>query len=332
MDNFNLGFGGLQAAQKAFTIIGNNIANAATEGYHRQRIDLRPQYSSQVGDVIVGGGVEVAGVTRIIDELLVKEIFRQESLFGQVSQEFTTLRTVETAFGELTGGSGLSGAIEKFFNALQDLSAHPTETIWQNQLITEATAMTNQFRTLGDYLTSLEEQIVLEAKNTIEQINILSNRIAELNGSIEKQELKGGQANNSRDQRDQSIRELSKLVGIETNSVEFGVVDVSLAGIGTPLVVNTTTFDLEVDFKAADTLGVGVANTNTYDITTEGGRLSGLISLRNELVSTAHNDLDTLAAVMIQQINQLHVEGVGSAGSFTNLSGWPVASQNQKEG
>ena len=47
---------GLDAAQKALDVIGNNISNAATEGYHRQRINLSPAYSSQLGSVILGGG------------------------------------------------------------------------------------------------------------------------------------------------------------------------------------------------------------------------------------------------------------------------------------
>ncbi|MHC4387215.1 MAG: flagellar basal body protein [Planctomycetota bacterium] len=38
MDSFYIGISGLDAAQKAISVIGNNLANAATEGYHRQRM------------------------------------------------------------------------------------------------------------------------------------------------------------------------------------------------------------------------------------------------------------------------------------------------------
>jgi len=325
MDSFSIGISGLQAAQKAFDIIGNNVANAATDGYHRQRIELRPAYTSQVGSVPMGGGVAVAGITRLIDDLLEQEILRQESLLGQISQEFGTLRTVENAFGELVEGSGLSAAIDKFFSALQDLSAHPTEAIWQNQVITESKAMAGQFRTLGEFLTALEGQIELEAKNTVTQVNILTNRIAELNDNIEKQEIGGGQSNNLRDQRDQCITELSQLVGIETKTREFGAVDVYVAG--TPMVISASSIDLEAGLKSVGKLGISVADANNFNINVEGGLLSGLLSLRNELVSDIHDDLDNLASVMIQQINQYHIQGVGSTGSFTDLTGWPVTSQ-----
>jgi len=326
MDSFSIGISGLEAAQRAFDIIGNNVANAATDGYHRQRIELRPAYSSQVGTLLLGGGVDVVGITRLIDGLLEQEILRQESLLGQVSQELTTLQTVENAFGELLEGSGLSGAIDNFFNALQDLSAHPTEVIWQNQIITAAETMAGQFRTLGEFLTELRRQIELEAKNTIEQINILTNRIAELNDSIEKREIGGGQDNNLRDLRDQCIKELSSLVSIETQTREYGVTDVYVAG--TPVAIGATAMDLETGLKEDGKLGISVAGVNNFNINVQGGQLGGLLSLRNKLVSDISDDLDDLATAMIQQLNQYHVQGVGSTGSFTGLTGWWVTSEN----
>ncbi len=326
MDSFPIGISGLQAAQKAFDIIGNNIANAATDGYHRQRIELRPAYSGQVGSVLLGGGVEVAGITRLIDGFLEQEILRQKSLLGQVSQEFATLRTVENAFGEFLEGSGLSTAMDNFFNALQDLSAHPTEIIWQNQIVTAAKAMAGQFRTLGEFLASLENQIDLEATNSIEQLNILTNRIAELNSNIQKQEIGGGQSNDLRDQRDQCITKLSGLISIETGIREYGVIDVYIAGI--PVVMGTSAIDLEAGLEEEGKLGISIAGANNFNINMQGGRLGGLLSLRNELVSDIHDDLDDLATAMIQQINQYHVQGVGSTGSFTELTGGLVTSQN----
>jgi len=325
MDSFSIGISGLQAAQRAFDIIGNNVANAATDGYHRQRIELRPAYSSQAGAILLGGGVDVVGVTRLIDGLLEQEILRQESLLGQVSQEFATLQTVENTFGEFLEGSGLSAAIDNFFNALQDLSAHPTEIIWQNQIVTVAKTMAGQFRTLGEFLTSLKNQIELEAKNTIEHINILTNRIAELNDNIEKHEISGGQDNNLRDQRDQCITELSELVGIETQTREYGVTDVYVAG--TPVVTGAAAINLEAGLKEDGKLGISVAGVNNFNINVQGGQLGGLLSLRNKLVSDIRDDLDDLATAMIQQINQYHTQGVGSTGSFTELTGWLVTSE-----
>jgi len=319
MNSFDIGMSGFNAVQKAFGVIGNNIANAATDGYHRQRIELVPSNVSQVGQISIGGGVNVAGVTRVIDKLLEQEILRQQSSLGQVSQELTTLGTIENVFGELSGSSGLSEAIDEFFNALQDLSAHPSEAIWQNQAVALAESMASKFRTLGEFLSTLQTQIELEAGNTTGQINTLATQIAELNDKIKSKEITGAQANNLRDQRDQRITELSKLVGLATQAQEYGVVDVNITGM--PLVTDTTTVTLEAGLATAESgsLGISIAGVYNYDTNVQGGRLGGLLSLRNTLVADVQTNLDSLASEIVQQVNQYHVQGVGSEGSFTQL-------------
>jgi len=326
MDSFGIGISGLNAAQKAFDIIGNNIANAATDGYHRQRLNLTPAYTSQIGSVLSGGGVDIAGVTRIINSLLQQETFRQQSSLEQVSQELITLSTVENAFGELSSGSSLGTAIDEFFNALQDLSAHSSEAIWQNQAVMAAETMATQFRTLGEFLTTLENQITLEAQNTIKQINALVSRIADLNENIKRQEINGSQANNLRDQRDQCITELSELVSVQTQSKEYGIVDVSVTRI--PVVTDTSAVELEVGLKANLGLGITIAGESNYNIDVQGGRLGALLSLKNQLLTNIHNDLDDLAIAITQQINQYHVQGVGSEGSFNELTGRSMVSES----
>jgi len=325
MQDYSIGISGLSAAQKALDIIGNNIANAATEGYHRQRIELTPAYSSQIGQIFLGGGVEIAGITRMIDDFLEQEILRQQSSLGQVSRELTTLQTVENAFGELSTAGGLSMAIDEFFNALQDLCAHPAEIIWQSQTVTTAETMTAQFRALGEFLATLDTQITLEAENVVGNINTLINQIAELNDKIERMEISSGQANSLRDQRDQCITTLSTLIAVETYAREYGVVDVSAAGI--PVVTGGHSIELEVGLEEGK-LGITPAGAYTYNTTVQGGELGGLVSLKNDTLAGIHSDLDDLADAIIQQINHYHVQGVGSEGSFTELTGWLMTSEN----
>ncbi len=327
MSDYSIGLSGLSAAQKALDVIGNNIANAATEGYHRQRIDLTPAYSSQEGSILFGGGVDIAGINRMIDSLLEEEIYRQGSLLEQISTELSTLRRVENAFGELsTENGGLNAAIDNFFNSLRELSAHPGEIVWQNNAVSAAETMAGQFRTLGEFLTSLETRLRLEAENIVERINTLTSQIAELNDDIEQIEIGGGKANNLRDQRDQYIKEISELIGIQIQSRDYGVVDVSVGGIS--IVIGASSLGLEVGLNDSSLLGISAAGAYNYDSTVEGGQLGGLLSLKNEIVSDINDDLDSLAAAIVQQINQYHVQGVGSQGSFTNLTGWRMTSES----
>jgi len=321
MSDFSIGLSGLDAARKALDIIGNNIANAATDGYHRQRIDFSPAYSAQRGETLLGGGVDIKGITRLIDTLLEQEILRQRSAMEHVSQESATLSTIETALGELsTEDGGLNAAIDKFFNSLQDLTAHPSEIIWQNQVVSDAQAMADRFRTLGEFLNNLENQLRAETDNTIGAINTLAGQIAELNGKIQTIVAAGGQANSLSDQRDQLISELSELIGVQINSQQDGVVDISAGRI--PLVVGAFVNQLEMGFDENGNMGIALGSSSNVVTDAQGGEIGGLLSLRNEIVENIHNNLDALANAIMQQINQYHVQGVGSDGAFTSLTGW----------
>jgi len=327
MSNYSIGISGLRAAQNALDVIGNNIANAATPGYHRQRIELVPAYASYTAGLLLGGGVDVGGVTRVVDNLLEQEILRQRSSSGHISQELSTMRAVESAFGELsTENGGLNAAIDDFFNALSDLSANPGGIVGQNLVVSTAEAMASRFRALGNFLATLKTEIILEAENTIEQINALINHIAELNDSIERIEISGKKANNLRDQRDQNITELSELISVQTLEREYGVIDVAAGGI--PVVVGSSASELDVGLNTNGELGITIAGAYNYSSDVEGGRLGGLLSLKNSLISDVHDSLDDLAKAIIQQINQYHVQGVGSEGSFTELSGWWITDED----
>lgn len=149
MQNFSIGLSGLNAASSALEVIGNNIANASTAGYHRQRVELTPTTYGKMAQNAVGAGVDIAGVTRLIDKLLEAEIMQQGSSYEQISQELSILTAVETTFGEFAEGSGLNATIDAFFDSLRGLAAHPLERVWRNDVVSCAEVMCSEFRRMG---------------------------------------------------------------------------------------------------------------------------------------------------------------------------------------
>ncbi len=325
MSNLSIGISGLQAAQKALDIIGNNLANAATPGYHRQRINFTPAYSTVRQSAIIGGGVKSSSITRMVDNLLEKELLRQGSSLAQVSQEYDTLQTVETALGELSGSGGLNEAIDNLFNAFADLTNHTDEIVWQRQVVTSAETLATKFRTLGSFLGELDAQIQLEAENYVEQANAIINQIARLNDDIEKMELQGTKANNLRDERDQLITELSEIIGVSVFERDNGVVDVEAGGIA--VVIATRATELETGIMDDGSLGLTVKGALNYTKYVSGGKLAGLMNLKNTVFADVAQDLDDLALALIRQVNSFQVQGMGSHGSFTGLDGWPLTDE-----
>jgi flagellar hook-associated protein 1 FlgK len=71
---FNIGLTGLNAAQAHLATAGHNIANAATPGFHRQRVELQNAFPHASGDGFFGTGVDVATVTRVYSEFLDNQV------------------------------------------------------------------------------------------------------------------------------------------------------------------------------------------------------------------------------------------------------------------
>lgn len=319
MQSFNIGLTGLNAARRAFDIIGNNIANAATEGYHRQRLELVPAKPIFDGKLSWGTGVDILTITRQINQFIEKQLLVQKGISGHTEQELAILKSIESVFGEFTGSSGLNDAISAWFNTMKDLVAHPTELIYQRQFVTAAQALSNYFQHIGTAISNMRDQVATFITDTVQSINTLTGSIAELNKKIHEMEISGAIAHNLRDQRDKLISNLAELVGIETTARDHGVVDVAIGNI--PVVMGANVVQIESGYSSVQSIGICAKGSNVYR-PLDGGRLGGLLSAHNELILGVAQRLDNLAYAIISNVNKYHVQGVGTSGSFTSLTGW----------
>lgn len=322
MSGYSIATSGIGAAQAALDVVGNNIANAATEGYHRQRVELAPA-AVQSGALVTGSGVDVLGVKQLIDGLLEREILAQESTYAKISQELSVLSSVEAMLGEFSAGTGLNETMDAFFQSFEDLSANPLDNVSRNATVNTAETLAAEFRRLGEALDDLEDQIVLQAGNTVENINALTDEIAVLNEKIHTAEVSGNSVENLRDHRDQLISNLAEMVGVTTQERDFGVVDVYIGG--SAIVTGALSMDLSVQLNADQTYGVSLLESQASGLNVDGGALGGMLALANELLVNVQDSLNTLAGEIITAVNRIHVQGLGMDGSFSELTGGALA-------
>lgn len=322
MSNFSIGLTGLEVAQQAIDLIGTNISNAGTEGYHRQRPVVAPLELGHSGNVSYGGA-RITDVTRCYNQLLENELLAQRPLMGQVDKELFTLQNIESALGEI-GSDNLVSVMRDFFNAVRELSSQPTSQALQEQAVWSADSVTQQFRNLSAFMNRIQEHMRQESEETVGRVNSLSEEIAGLNADIQAAISRGTNANLLRDRRDECISTLSDLVEVQVEEQKNQVVGVNVLAWGMPLVVGSTVTPLEVQSLQGGRLGIGQEGSGHYLDDVRGGELGGLIALKNEIVPSLENRVNTLAGELISQVNRHHVQGAGPAGSFTDLVGWGV--------
>jgi len=323
MSNMSIGISGLKVAQQAMEIIGNNIANASSEGYHSQDVRISPRLIGGVEYSTAAAGAEITEIRRNVNELLEKEITRQNPLLGQIEQELLILKTIESNLGELSN-EGLGSAIKKFFNSLRQLAAQPDSLPMREQVIWAGQDLADQFRAGADFLSKLDQHVKLHAAEVVSRINDLSSEVAALNAEIEAFENRSGSSNVLVDRRDQAINELARLADIRILKHPGNTGEVDVTAWGNQLVIGSQPCELEIGVGESGLLGVGAKDSGVYQTDAAGGEVGALLNLTNNIIKGLKDDLDTLAEQIIAQVNRYHVQGLGSGGSFEQLTGQRV--------
>jgi flagellar hook-associated protein 1 FlgK len=187
-------------------------------------------------------------------------------------------------------------------------------------MLSNAKALTQKFRSLGNYFENLNKQIRNEVDNSLESVNNIIAEIAELNDKIERRHLSEKDTNSLKDLRNKYFTELSQFVSVTTENRQNGVVDVVCSSI--PVVVGSSALSLKADTTENGKLGVAVEGTYNYYTDIRGGDIGALLSLSNDYIADVEGKIDDLACAITNQINKYHVQGVGSFGSFESISGW----------
>jgi flagellar hook-associated protein 1 FlgK len=179
--------------------------------------------------------------------------------------------------------------------------------------------MADTFNHVSESLSSLREEIDLHVDSIVDEINTMAQQIADLNHKISLQEIDGHNANTLRDERDQLVFELSKMIEVQSFEDGDGNISVSV-GSGRPLVEGTATWTLSTADNGGvqnvlwqDSSGATVDITNQID----SGELKGWIESRDVMLTDYASRLDGLANTIITEVNALHSTGTTLDGVTT---------------
>ena len=311
-----IGTSGLLAFQRGLTVTGHNIANAATEGYSRQRVDLNTRTPQFAGNGYVGTGVEVGGVNRVFDQFVENQLRTATSSSAQYSQFYDYAKRVDSLLA--SPDSGLAPGLQRFFGAVQDVATDPTSLPARQVMIAEGESLSDRFRSLHQQLENQRTLVNGQIETTVAEINSLAQALADLNQSIVGATGRAGGAspNDLLDQRDRLVRELAERVNVTTVPQDDGALNVFI-GNGQSLVVGSTASELVAAPLGEDPMQVGIgyagagAGGTVSDISRfmTGGRLGALLDLRSSVLDTAQNALGLTAVGLAQRFNELHMQG-----------------------
>lgn len=312
-----LGKRSIMANTDAITTAGHNISNANTEGYSRQRVQIKefdPLYKPDLERAeragMIGQGVDVQSINRVRDELLDSRIVSQanaESYWQTRSDYYTMIEQIYNEPDDVTVRSNM----DKFWESWQELSINPESKASRQAVVTRAETLTDSIKQRWENLAGIGNLLEGDIEATVKQVNSLSKQIANVNSEIVRSRAMGDNPNDLLDRRDLLVDKLSKLVNVSTDQRDGDEFMVHVDG--KVLVQGGISREIELQPRYDDTGYSKLVWADTKnDAVFAGGKLGALVELRDVDVRNEIQALNTMTMNFSDLVNDVHRNAVGA--------------------
>jgi flagellar hook-associated protein 1 FlgK len=312
----------LYAQRRGMDVTGQNLANANTEGYSRQRVGLQAtggsavpaMYSVSDGSV---GGVTVSGVTRVLDAFLEARGRIEHAQNTYLADQDRVYANVQQAFGALSD-VGLQTQMNKLWASWHDLANHTDSGASRSQVIAWSQTVTDTLHATHNSLASLFSTTREQLDAYAAEVNTTAAQVAQLNQAV----IRGTQAdlpvNELADQRDALVMHLAELTGASAVPRANGSMDLTLGGSG--LVSGDVARQIKVSGagRLDDATATPVAlswDDNNSPAIVQGGQLASSLETLNSVLPTYSGKINQVAATLASTVNTQHTAGYDLSGA-----------------
>lgn len=291
---FNISSNGLRVAQARLETVSNNIANAGTEGYHREvlvvgEMDVaRYENRGEFG----GMGAEVLAVNRLMDMGLAARIQNASANYNESSTQQKALNIAEQVFADQA--SQVSTTVQDFANSIGEVSKDPSSPAAREKMLGAGKNLAARMNDVVTGLKSTVNALQTQQTTTIEEVNQLSKQLAQTNSSMGY--IYGPESYALKDRALLQARQLADKVG--------GTFKVEASGMFTFAMPNGKVL---VDGDKTNPMEAG-------DLAAAGGQAAGRRQAL-ERVSTYTESFKTLMSNMSTAFNTMHKQGVDMNGA-----------------
>lgn len=315
----------LYASQRGMDVSSQNVANANTEGYSRQRVDLQAAGGPTVPAIWsvwsgAGQGVDVAGIQRLRDTFLE---LRGQTEHGKLSY----LQGLDASYGQIEqslgepSDTGIQSQLADFWAGWHDVANAPGDTAARSQLLQRAQTLTDGLNKAADALKTQWTQTREQLSTSVDSVNTTASTVAQLNQAILRAEQAGLPDSELKDQRDTLVMKLADGAGARVVYGKDGVADVYLGG--TALVKGSDARQLQV--VGATTYGAGnvsvawvsnppVTPPQSADISS--GSTAAFVQTLNAAIPGVMGQLDAVASSVVSKVNAVHTSSYDLDGNL----------------
>jgi flagellar hook-associated protein 1 FlgK len=302
----------LSAAQRAMDVTGQNIANVNTDGYSRQRVNLKSVGGTAVPAMYavssqVGEGVNSDDVGRIRDAFLEGRAQVEHGTTASLTSQAGALSQVEQAFRE-PGDTGIQAMLSNMWAGWGDVAKAPADLGARAQLLQRTETLVAGMHSTSAALDGHWSQARDNLSTLVTDANATASSIADLNQAVKRATQAGLPSNELQDKRDLLVMHLSEQLGATATRMDDGTLNVVVGG--TTLVAGNTALRLALTGSsdpAKATASPPLLTTvpgNTTII--PGGTADGDLQTMTSIIPRYRAKLDAVAQQLADQVNGLH--------------------------
>ncbi|MEW5767374.1 MAG: flagellar hook-associated protein FlgK [bacterium] len=315
-----IGKRGIQAHQKALEVVGHNIANANTEGYSRQQVELTtsiPLYPPSIDNPNlagqIGSGTSVGFICRVRDAFLDNRMAFERQNLSKWEGRADKLHRLELILNE-PQDTNLRHALNQFWQSLEDLNNDPESKAPRAMVVARAESLAGVIQHNYSQMQFLRDDIDKEIQARVEEINDYSKKIAELNRSIQIAQANNENPNDMMDKREVLVQKIAKLADVTVGRTDED--DFAVAIDGKLLVQGEMAFGLGTESDNSNSGLTKIINKHTQEtVHINAGELGGILEVRDKVIPENLKAIDELAITLIDRINEIHRNGFGLDGS-----------------
>lgn len=306
-DILNIAKSGLLAAQAALSVTSHNVANANRAEYSRQRAEFATQTPDIKGYGYQGNGVTIGNITRLASDPLNEQLRGTLSDQEQYSSQYIATSRADQIIS--SPETRLTDSINRFFNALNELSNTPESIAVRQTVLSEAESLVQHYKTLDRQISNLRTELGNEASSYVSEVNSIAQSLVEVNKLItQNRSLSDGQPpSDLLDQRDGLLTKMSEMIGTTTRINANGTATV-FASNGQAIVSEITAYEAKstlVDNEIVVTIGgIRVSSEDA------GGKLGGILEASAKTLNPGQALLGQVMLGVASSVNELHTQGI----------------------
>lgn len=305
---------GLAASQAGLRSVSNNIANVGVAGYARERVNLSTGVSAGRTS-----GVVVGEPTRVADRFLEATVYRRSGDYGRAEVTANYLDRLQSLLGQPGAPSGLPARLDAISASAVALTGSQSSSQTAAAFTADVQDAISSMQQLDSDVAGLRGDVESEVGYTVDKINSLLARIHDLNATVAQSHGLGRSSGGAADQRMIAIQELSSLVSVNVRDQPDGrvtiettsgamLLDKRLRQLSYPMSGDGFSQPVypPIDIRFAEPNGsLGASTGERLDSAAAGGKLGGLLDLRDRALPEFSEQLGVLFGALAETLNSV---------------------------